>query len=442
MSLVLPRSRATFMPGWVRNDLWRRARAVPSLDLRFADSKSLVDAVTGQSLVTFTRASSGTYVGSDGLLKTAANDVPRFTHDPVTGESLGLLVEEQRSNSIRNNTMVGAVAGTPGTLPTNWVQTSLASGLSSSITGVGTDSGISYIDVRINGTTADASGWALAFDASTAIPASSGQAWTGSAYARLIAGSFANIFFPSARVIERTAAGSYVTETNITIASTANGSTLPSCRFSLTRTSMGATTGFVQLGLLFNISIGVAVDFTLRIGLPQLEQGAFATSVIPTTTSAATRSADVASIGGSAFSGWYGQDEGSVYVDFSLPTTAGNTAIVSLSQAAAGTTNRHSIRQGNTIVTAAGSLVANFTNQTTTVNTRNKIGYGYKVNDFYQVLNGATFAADTSGALPSSIDLLEIGKVESASLYSNGPIRRLTYWPQRLSNTTLQALTQ
>jgi hypothetical protein len=32
---------------WVQNSLWTRARAVPSLDLRFADNKSLVDATTG-----------------------------------------------------------------------------------------------------------------------------------------------------------------------------------------------------------------------------------------------------------------------------------------------------------------------------------------------------------------------------------------------------------
>jgi len=60
---------------WVKNELWRRARAVPSLDLRFADDKSLTDAVTGQSLVTFTRASSGTYVGADGLIKTATTNL-------------------------------------------------------------------------------------------------------------------------------------------------------------------------------------------------------------------------------------------------------------------------------------------------------------------------------------------------------------------------------
>jgi hypothetical protein len=37
-------------------------------------------------------------VGSDGVLQTAATDVPRFDHNPTTGESLGLLVEEQRTN--------------------------------------------------------------------------------------------------------------------------------------------------------------------------------------------------------------------------------------------------------------------------------------------------------------------------------------------------------
>ena len=60
---------------WVRDPLWTRARAVPSLDLRFADNKSLTDAVTGAQLVTFTRASSGTFVGSDGALRSAVTNL-------------------------------------------------------------------------------------------------------------------------------------------------------------------------------------------------------------------------------------------------------------------------------------------------------------------------------------------------------------------------------
>ena len=43
----------------------------PSLDLQFATSKTLDDAVSGTNLITFSRASTGTYVGSDGLIKTS-----------------------------------------------------------------------------------------------------------------------------------------------------------------------------------------------------------------------------------------------------------------------------------------------------------------------------------------------------------------------------------
>ena len=42
-----------------------------SLDLRFADKGTLTDRVSGNNLITFSRASSGTYVDSDGLIKTS-----------------------------------------------------------------------------------------------------------------------------------------------------------------------------------------------------------------------------------------------------------------------------------------------------------------------------------------------------------------------------------
>ena len=64
----------------------------PTLDLNFARQKRL------DPRVTFTRGSTATYVGDDGLIKTAASNEARFDHDPATGESLGLLVEEARTN--------------------------------------------------------------------------------------------------------------------------------------------------------------------------------------------------------------------------------------------------------------------------------------------------------------------------------------------------------
>ena len=69
-----------------------------SLDLRFASKKTLNDRVSGSNLITFTRSSSATFVGSDGLIQTATTNEARFDHDPLTGESLGLLMEEARTN--------------------------------------------------------------------------------------------------------------------------------------------------------------------------------------------------------------------------------------------------------------------------------------------------------------------------------------------------------
>jgi len=83
--------------------LWDKAGTRPSLDQQFADRKDLIDAISGQQLITHTRASAGTYRGSDGLIKTATTNEARFDHDPVTGESLGLLVEELRSNLLLNS---------------------------------------------------------------------------------------------------------------------------------------------------------------------------------------------------------------------------------------------------------------------------------------------------------------------------------------------------
>lgn len=79
----------------------------PSLRLDFANAKAL------DSRITFTRGSTATYVGSDGLIKYARANVPRFNHDPITGESLGLLIEEERTNYQSGNTISFGVMDIP-----------------------------------------------------------------------------------------------------------------------------------------------------------------------------------------------------------------------------------------------------------------------------------------------------------------------------------------
>lgn len=66
----------------------------PALDLNFARTKRL------DPRISYSRASAGTYGGSDGLIKSAATNEARFDHSPATGGSLGLLVEEARTNRV------------------------------------------------------------------------------------------------------------------------------------------------------------------------------------------------------------------------------------------------------------------------------------------------------------------------------------------------------
>ena len=87
----------------------------PTLDLNFAATKVLDDRIT------FTRDSIGTYVGEDGLIKYASNNVPRFDHDPITRESLGLLIEESRTNKVSNS--ITMTAGGTGSVSTNTTET-------------------------------------------------------------------------------------------------------------------------------------------------------------------------------------------------------------------------------------------------------------------------------------------------------------------------------
>jgi hypothetical protein len=66
----------------------------PKFDLNLVRNRSIPPEYT------FTRNSSGTYVGSDGLIKTAAINEPRFEFDVLSGEYKGLLIEEARTNQL------------------------------------------------------------------------------------------------------------------------------------------------------------------------------------------------------------------------------------------------------------------------------------------------------------------------------------------------------
>jgi hypothetical protein len=429
-----PIFRYALTPGWAGDRLTRAAQAVPSLDLNFAVTKNV------GPLVSFTRASTATFIDSAGTLQTAAVDVPRFDHNPTTGESLGLLVEDQRTNSVTNNTMVGAVAGTPGTLPTGWGTFVSPTGLTRTIVGSGTVNGINYIDVRFNGT--PSSTGEITLYLSPVTTATLAQAWTATAWLSLAGGSTSNIGGISLRNFELNS-GVYVREINTNFVSSISSDFVR--RQNIT-TSFGASANQIQSVLSITAAAGgTPIDITLRIGLPQLEQGAFATSVIPTSTAAATRNADVASITGANFSSWYRQDEGTVFYDGTV--SQGLAAFPWFYNITDGTTNNSigvyqftngiygGVTAGGTSFTPDPSVVF-----TPVPGAAAKHALAVKTSDTRAAYNGTLSTAQTTTVMPV-VNQLAIGQRVTGNRMT-GTIRRLTYWPQRLPNSTLQAITQ
>lgn len=73
-----------------------------NLSLDFINQKYSINGVDKKfnEALTFSRSSTATYFGSDGLLKTAGVNTPRFEYDPVTKANRGFLAEESRTNLI------------------------------------------------------------------------------------------------------------------------------------------------------------------------------------------------------------------------------------------------------------------------------------------------------------------------------------------------------
>jgi len=395
-------------------------------------------------IITFTRSSNATYFDSAGVLRTATSNVSRIDYNPSTLAAQGMLVEEQRTNSIRNNTMVGAVAGTPGTAPTNWSVTAGA-GLSSEVIGTGTESGITYIDIRIFGTTAGSVSIDIVFEPAASVTALTGQTWTEAIYQKLAGGTLTNISSFVFRFNEFTSGGVSISGQNSSSLAVPTSSGLATQRVNGTVTLNGGATTAQLLAFLRIITGTGAVDLTLRIGMPQLELGAFATSVISTSSAAATRSADVASV--NTLSPWYNAAAGTLFAQYSSIGISGTQYIAAMDNGAgfADSCILYMVSSGFPrwdVFVSSSSQAALTPSPGTAIsaNTLIKLSGAYLVNDFASSRNGGAVSTDTSGTVPT-LSRLTLGNSNLTTSFLNGHIQRIVYYPRRLTNAELQAIT-
>ena len=232
----------------------------------------------GNGDLTWSRNSTANRTNSSGVISSVGANVPRLSY--MYGSCPSALLEPQRTNNIRNSTMQGA-STSPSTLPTNYG----VSGLTATVVGIGTENGLSYVDIRFSGT-ASGVNTQVQLETTTSINASVSQVWTESVYLKLINTSTPPTGY-NMRLREGTAAGVFVADGIVSITPT---TTLQ--RFTYTRTNTGATTERIQPILLFDQVSGNTYDYTIRIAQPQMELGAYVTTPILTSGATATRVAD------------------------------------------------------------------------------------------------------------------------------------------------------
>jgi hypothetical protein len=175
---------------------------------------------------------------------------------------------------------------------------------------------------------------------------------------------------------------------------------------------------------------------------------AFASSYIKTEGSAVTRAADAASMTGANFSSWYNQAEGTLFADYfqnnglasggglftSSDNTNNNRIILTADGAGSGNI------QPGLYVTAAGAAQAAIVAGIGTQNSFNKLAGAYEINNFACSFNGEAAVEDTSGVLPV-VDRAYIGAGATGATLINGTIKKIAYYPIRVTNAQLQGLT-
>ena len=391
------------------------------------------------SLFTFTGDNRSMYRGASGLLIPSQTNTPRVEYD-ANGDCLGLLIEGARTNLILHSQDIG-----------NAAYDVKYQGAATTNTTTAPD-GTATADTWTENTATDthAVGQSVAKAASNLTY--SGSFWVkanGRSRIRLtLAGSTAGtngvfgdyILTGNGSVTGLSTVGTGWSSPSGTIQAFANGW----YRCTITGTS-GTETSVV---LIINLHNGTSTSYTgdnasgVHVWGAQLEQAAFPSSYIPTTTGSVTRSAEIAQ---RVYGAEFDITKGTAYVEYDFPIVNMGSTRQLLSRNTGGGATGGILWSGDGIPITINDSI----NQASDANPAPAINTLYKGATSYDVANGlvavvsgtaATTNATFSGDMGGSGTIITVGSSTTGS-HGFGHIRRLDYWPERLSNDNLQRLT-
>jgi hypothetical protein len=408
---------------WVRLSKTIDSASYTSLQMRILFSGSAVTWSGTQGIYLWgAQLEESSTVGQYVKTTTAINSAPRFDHDPTTGESLGLLVEESRQNLLVQSE--------------DFSQSWYNFGTTDSLVSITNPAGGSTAFKLIETAATEEHG---IYQTTSTSGDNTFTVFAKAAERRYIvlrrdSASLLAVFDLQTGTVTQTDAGVIAS-----ISDSGNGwyrcsMTCANTQNTVIKISLDGTGIATQNAYTGDGTSGI------YIWGAQLEAGSFPTSYIPTEGSTVTRAADVASITGTNFSSWYEQSEGTVFNDSTViaPNVqtqtvwlfTGGTYSTSLRQPQ-GTGDRFRAQIGNTFTPSPG------TGNTLSTGTRKAcVAYSGTAGR----LQVGSSSNDVTAAGVSDATDFYIGSLAGGSTL-NGTISRLTYWPTRLSNDTLQTIT-
>ena len=370
-----------------------------TLNLDFTTMTATAD-LTARGL-TFTRGSTGTRINASGFVETMSNNVARFDHDPTTQAPRGLLVEGQATNLLNWSESFATSGGTNN----NWADTSITR-----TTGQADPA---------NGTTA------IQFTASAGNATVISSASIGTSAARTF----------SVWLRRVTGTGNIQYTQNNGTNWTTQVITATWTRYTFTHTVDH------RVGIRI-VTSGDAIEMWGAM----LETGSGASSYISTGASQATRVAD--NCYADSISSWYTQGSGTMLF-FGRPTVASTRTMLTFSVG----TNVPRIQMYGSTSTDVTCYLENpsgtganivFPSGTLVNGTAFKSAWAFETANHAACINAGTVAtaSTSSPAVPSSgITRLNIGMRYDGFNQFNGHVISVKYWPTRLANATLQAIT-
>jgi hypothetical protein len=374
------------------------------------------------------------------VLLSAANNVARFDHNPVTGESLGLLIEESRTNLLLRSEEFDAV----------WVPSGVTVTANNGIAPDGTTTADRVVPTAVSGSFKELQ---------QNLSITSGLTYTFSLYVKASGYEFVQLLGNSAAF--GTFAINYELTTGTETRFTAGTSTVvgrsitPATNgwYRITVSVTALSTGSGRLGAdiipASNSTRGVSWTGDGTRGVfhwgAQVEVGAFPTSYIPTVASQVTRAADVAVMTGENFSSWFNQDQGSLYVDITPRHTGLQYAVI----IGDGT----NLTLGIGFFMEAGNLAARVRGSgglsgiggtviAIPANTAFKAMLSYAAYNNAWAYNGENRSTGNTNIKPENSVSLHIGGNPIGGNTYTGTIRKLSFYPLKLTDAELQTLTR